>query len=108
MVKACANWTKRSSFSWGEYLPNVSIAWCTSFISTSYPLREHFPWKAVHVKTAFFQDFNARIAVHDAPIEFNFEGLRLPWLQGVHDVLRGLLALILECHSVCANFQGVV
>jgi hypothetical protein len=69
------------------------MAWCTSFISTSYALREHFPWKAGHVKTALFQDFDARIAVHDAPIECHCEGLRLP---------------LLERHSVCASFQALV
>jgi hypothetical protein len=48
----------------------------------------------MHIEATFFKHFNAGIPIHDASIGFDCEGFNVPWLQGLHNGSRGLLAPI--------------
>jgi len=62
----------------------------------------------VNVESPFFQDFDACVAVHNTSIGLDLEGFEASRLQGVHNILCGLLTPILQSHSVWASFQGLV
>jgi hypothetical protein len=48
----------------------------------------------MYVKATFLKHFDAGIPIHDASIEFDFEGFNVSRLQGLYNVSRGLLAPI--------------
>ena len=35
-------------------------------------LQQHFPWKAIDIKTAFFKYLDTRVTVHDTAVRFGF------------------------------------
>jgi hypothetical protein len=71
-----------------------------TFIAYPPSSQKYFPWKAVDVEAAFFKDFDARITIHNPPIGSDFEGIESSWLQGFHNVIRWLLAPILQRNAV--------
>ena len=54
----------------------------------------------MNVESPFFQDFDACVAVHNTSIGLDLEGFEASRLQGVHNILCGLLTPILQSHSV--------
>jgi len=62
----------------------------------------------MHVNTAFFKHFNAGIPIHNATVSLDFERLSMPWLQGLYDSSRWLLAPIIQCDTTCTSFQGLI
>ena len=55
---------------------------------------------SLNVNATFFQGLDVCVAVQNTPIRLDFEGLEASRLQGVHNILYGLLASILQSHSV--------
>src|SRR5262249_33902742 len=67
-----------------------------------------FPWEILIIHAALLQHFDPRVAVHDPAIGLDPQCLWITRLKGANDVVRRLLAPVLQRKPAGSTFQRLV